>query len=167
VPTNTISASPAGAVCAGTSVTFTAATTNGGGTPTYQWIKNGANVGTNTNSYTYTPANGDSVRCVLTSSISCVSPGVLSSNTINMVVNPIQVPTNSIASNAGTTICTGTSVTFTATPTNGGTNPTYQWYVNGSPVGTGSSYSYLPNDLDSVRCVHCPQALLPVGLPTG
>ena len=153
VPTNTISASPAGAVCAGTSVTFTAATTNGGGTPTYQWIKNGANVGTNTNSYTYTPANGDSVRCVLTSSISCVSPGVLSSNTINMVVNPIQVPTNSIASNAGTTICTGTSVTFTATPTNGGANPTYQWYVNGSPVGTGSTYSYLPNDLDSVRCV--------------
>lgn len=67
----TISANPSGAVCAGTSVTYTATPTNGGTNPIYQWKVNGTNVGTNNNQYTYEPADGDAVSCLLTSDAEC------------------------------------------------------------------------------------------------
>jgi gliding motility-associated-like protein len=49
----------------------------------------------------------------------------------------------------------GESVTFTASPVNGGTNPVYRWYVNNVEV-TGvniSTYTYVPDDKDEVYVV--------------
>jgi hypothetical protein len=67
-----IVSSPSGAVCKGTVVTFTATATNGGSNPTYQWKVNETNVGTNSNVYSYVPADGDVVSCILTSDADCV-----------------------------------------------------------------------------------------------
>jgi len=51
--------------------------------------------------------------------------------------------------------CAGTPVTFTASPVNGGTAPTYQWKVNAINAGnaTHASYAYHANNGDLVTCV--------------
>ena len=75
----------------------------------------------------------------MTSSLACANPTTATSNEITMTVTAAVAPSVSIAANPGNTICTGTSVTFTATPTNGGTTPSYQWKLNGANVGTNSN----------------------------
>jgi hypothetical protein len=75
---------------------------------------------------------------VMTSSLACANPSTATSNAITMVVTGSVAPSVSIAANPGNTICAGTNVTFTATPTNGGT-PSYQWKLNGNNVGTNSN----------------------------
>src|SRR6185503_16468167 len=137
-PSVSIAANPGNTICTGTNVVFTATPTNGG-TPSYQWKLNGNNVGTNSNSYSNaTLVNGDQVSVVMTSSLACASPATATSNTITMTVTATVVPSVSIAANPGNTICTGTNVVFTATPTNGGT-PSYQWKLNGNNAGTNSN----------------------------
>jgi uncharacterized protein (TIGR02145 family) len=81
-----VSANP---ICgAGSSVTFTANPANGG-TPSYQWYRNAVPVGTGQPLYTYVPANGDLVSCILTSSEVCTLNNPASSNTISMIIaNP-------------------------------------------------------------------------------
>lgn len=152
--TPSISVSPsANPICAGASVTFTASISNGGASPSYQWKVNGANVGGNSNSYTAVFNNGDVVTCVLTSNANCASPTTATAANVTMVVNPILVPAVSISPSANP-ICAGTSATFTASPTNGGAGPAYQWKVNGSNVGGNSStYSSTFNNGDVVTCI--------------
>ncbi len=69
----------------------------------------------------------------LQSSVGCDSTVIL-----NLTVNP-QLTVDVTATPSQNDICAGTSVTFTATPTNGGVAPQYQWYLNGAPVGTNST----------------------------
>ncbi|MCW5920779.1 MAG: hypothetical protein KIS77_00400 [Saprospiraceae bacterium] len=139
-PSVLITVAPNDTICSGTSVTFTAIPTNGGATPSYQWKKNGLDVGTNSNTYTDAGlANGDQISVVLTSSAPCANPLTATSNTITMTVNATVTPSVSITANPGNTICSGTSVTFTAIPTNGGATPSYQWKKNGLDVGTNSN----------------------------
>jgi uncharacterized protein (TIGR02145 family) len=138
--------------CAGSSITFNATPNGGGLTPSYQWKVNGVNVGGGASVYTYTPGSGDIVCCILNSSLPCVSGNPATSNCITMIVDtglPAGVSINAVPN----PFCPGSSVTLTATPSNGGPLPTYQWKVNGINTGTGSSYTYNPVNGDSLRCI--------------
>jgi hypothetical protein len=78
-------------------------------------------------------ANTGSTTVTITS-IAYTSTGcsntLSSGNTATITVNSHLTPSVSIGANPSGAICSGTSVTFTATPTNGGSTPIYQWQKN-------------------------------------
>jgi hypothetical protein len=138
-PTATISVSSL-SICAGTPDTFSVVATNGGNGPAYQWQLNNTNVGTNSTTYINNSLTStDVVKCIVTSNATCLATNTATSNTKSVTVNPVLTPSVSIAANPGTSIYVGTSVTFTATATNGGNTPVYQWKKNGTIVGTNSN----------------------------
>lgn len=55
------------------------------------------------------------------------------------IKNSIPIEPSLEISASSVSICEGDEVEFNAFPTNGGSSPTYQWYVNSIPVGNNSS----------------------------
>lgn len=138
-------------VCAGTPVTFHANPTYPGHTPSYIWRKNGIVVSGAT-SDTYTDAalnNGDYITTRLTSSFACAVPATAYSDTAHMTI-VANVPASVTISHLPDTACSGTPITFTATPVNGGLTPYYEWMVGNTVVGTGNTYIYAPTTTQTV-----------------
>ncbi|MCX6267869.1 MAG: PKD domain-containing protein [Bacteroidetes bacterium] len=76
--------------------------------------------------------------------------------------NPVSI---SISASANP-VAPGTSVTFTATPVNGGGTPIYQWKVNDQNAGTSSpDYSYIPLNNDIIKCILTSDAACITGNP--
>jgi len=99
------------------------------------------------------------------STTTCITNNPATSNSITMIVNPLQPVSVSIAPSLNP-VCEGNPVTFTAYPVNGGSPPFFQWKVNGLNVGTdNSAYSYLPVNGDIVTCVLTSNAICASGSP--
>ncbi|MFN3404907.1 MAG: T9SS type A sorting domain-containing protein [Cytophagaceae bacterium] len=131
-----IAASPSNAICAGTSVTFTATPVNGGANPAYQWKLNGTNVGTNSPSYSNSSlTNGNTVSVEMTSNSSCVAGGAVSSNIITMEVNTTAGTPETITGN--TTICEGSSQTYSVSPVSNASS--YTWLLPSGWSGTSTT----------------------------
>lgn len=139
-PTVSISANPGSTICTGDNVTFTATPTGlGAVVPTYSWTVNGNPVGTNSSTFSSSSLNnGDVVQVFMSFTGSCNS-GVVNSNQIVMTVTSGSPASVDISVSPNDTVCAGNTLVFTATPTNGGSNPSYQWTVNGANVGTNSA----------------------------
>ncbi len=138
-------------VCEETMVTLTPAPVGGGATPAYQWSVNGVSAGVSP-TYTYIPHNGDVVNVVMTSVAPCRTANTATATKI-LTVSPFVTPAVTFSSSLGPVSCEGYPQVFTAIQVNGGTMPTYQWTVNGSPTfaaGSGSTFSYAPANGDVV-----------------
>ena len=150
-------ASSANPACGGVNVTFTATPTNGGSTPTYQWY-NGASAISGETGVTYsstTIVTGSSITVRMTSNANCVIGSPATSNAVVQTITANVTPTLTIVSNNNPVCTAGSqSVTFNTNPVNGGTTPTYAWYLNSVQVATGSSYILNPvTNNDSVAAI--------------
>lgn len=132
IPAFTTSPSNATVTAPGTA-TFTIVAT-GSPTPTYQWQKNGTNIGAATSASYTTPAtvlgdDGNTYRCVATN-----AAGATTSSSGTLTVNT--VPTISVQP-ANATVTAPATANFTVTAA-GHPTPTYQWQVGGVNVSGGS-----------------------------
>lgn len=85
-------------------------------------------------------------------------------NTVSWAITPLVTPSVSISADPGWDICAGTEVTFTANPTNGGSNPVFQWKLNGIDIGTNSNtFNYTLDDGDIISCILTSDAVCTAG----
>ena len=165
VPTIHIQSNVAFPICAGTPVTFTSTITNAGSSPTYQWKKNGINVGANSPTYTDGALNNnDLILCML-----IASGDTATSNSIQC-----KVSTTSVANlGADTYYCIGDSLQLYP-----GAFATYIWqdgstkshYTVKHPgtysvtvtnnCGTGSSHDEI-NVTEKICSIYFPTAFTP------
>ena len=123
-------------VTAGQTATFSVAAT-GTAPLSYQWQKNGVNVGTNSSSYTTAAAttsdNGASFTVTITN-----SAGNIKSAAAILTVNATPVAPSITTQPGSQSVTAGQTATFSVAAT--GTAPlSYQWQKNGVNVGTNSS----------------------------
>jgi hypothetical protein len=129
---------------------------NGGDMPQYSWFVNGSLLsGASAATLDFTPVNGDLVVCKLNSSYRCATVNDVASNGITMKVFDLQVPVVEIDVTPGLVIAKGQMATFTASVTNAGTAPLYQWQKNGIDIPGATtavwSSSAIKNN-DVVKC---------------
>jgi hypothetical protein len=145
----TLGASPT-TICPGTSILFSVTAFTG---DHYYWYINGVLAASTTGSAFSTTGIGASatVYCTIETS---AGANIGTSNTVSITVNPASPPSISITASA-TSICPNTSVTFTASPTNGGTAPTYQWLLDGSPISGATGSTYTTSGLSNGQVISC------------
>ena len=117
-PTASINASGSLNICAGSSVTLSAA--NNANAVTYQWRKNGINIsGATAQTYVVTQSG---TYTVVIANQACPSTSAVVSNSLTVQVFPVPNP---IISATATVVTPGVSVTLS---TANGVGNTYQWY---------------------------------------
>jgi hypothetical protein len=140
LPAASITAGGPSTFCQGDSVLLNANTGTG---LTYQWKKDGSNIGGATAS-SYTANAAGSYEVVVTNTNNCSA----TSSAIAVMVNAL--PSASITVGGPSTFCQGDSVLLNA---NTGTGLTYQWKKDGSNISGATASSYTANAAGSYEVV--------------
>ncbi|MBL0103439.1 MAG: PKD domain-containing protein [Bacteroidetes bacterium] len=75
------------------------------------------------------------------------SGGCLFDSTLSITINALSAPDVTISTASVGPLCVGDTLTYHATPVNGGVNPTYDWIVDGAIVQTGTVDSLVTSNL--------------------
>lgn len=138
-------------ICEGTTITFSASTSNYEGVASYQWFVNGEYVASG-GSYGSASLQDESVvNCIL---LNVGNQAIATSNAICINVNSPNNTSPSILIEAPTeTICDGTPVQITPVTTNAGQIPNFAWFVNGQ--ASGNSEIFVSTSLQDGDQIHC------------
>ena len=141
-PTVSIGTSAAN-LCSGESAFFTATFSNGGTSPVFEWTRNGTVIsGAAKDTVTITNVqNNDLIACKMTSSSPCVTSTSATSNQYTIATITNLIPTIAL-SMVSDTVCNGSVLIINTSITNGGTSPSYQWYLNGNLISGATSDLY-------------------------
>ncbi len=139
-------------ICEGGEITFSA--TANSTSVIYEWRVNGNIIGNSSAIFaTSNLSDGDIVSCLVTTDTPCFSNPSIFSNSIEVSVEEFLMPTIIIESTAEV-FCQGEEIVYTATTTNGGETPFYQWQVNGVDVGS-STPIFTSSNLSNNDIISC------------
>ncbi|TAE16513.1 MAG: hypothetical protein EAZ47_05110 [Bacteroidetes bacterium] len=130
-------------ICSNSSVQLTSSAA-----PNYQWYRNGVLI---------SGAVGQSISASLAGTYTVqISGNNCSATSLGTVVtvNTAQAP-SVVLSSPGSTGAAGSVFSFSATPTNGGNAPSYNFRVNGNNVQTGLSNTYSSTNFQNGDVVSC------------
>ena len=150
LPSATIApAGPSVTICTGGTVTFSAPAGTG---LSYQWQNTSGDIAGATDASFTTSAADDYDFVITDGSTGCAATSA--SVTVTLSTGLTVHPAITISSSLGAVLCVpAPAETFTANPVHGGPTPVYQWSVNGSVVGSGSTYTYVPTNGDIISCL--------------
>jgi hypothetical protein len=146
---------PSNIVCSADTIVFNATVFNLGNFLNYTWTINGQVVGENSLEFILTnPVDGDAVACTFQSSDLCLISTADMSEAIVLDVTKSMIPSVTISGPGK--ICPGVEVVYTAELSGEGSNPSVNWYLNGSEFPVSSNVEYITSTLnegDAIICV--------------
>ncbi|MFK7774582.1 MAG: gliding motility-associated C-terminal domain-containing protein [Saprospiraceae bacterium] len=141
-------------ICVGEAITFTTNTNEVGANPTFQWMIDGINVGSNTSNFTTSNlTDAQTVTCLVTSSDVCANTPTATSNSISINVTSPVTPELNVQADQ-TNICSGETVIFTANGTNLGSSAQYEWFIDGTSTGLINT-TFTTNNLINGQAITC------------
>lgn len=157
-PSNTVAPVISGSTSLGSTLSCTTGTWSGSPavfTYSYQWKRNGTNIGGATSS-TYVTVVADSaasITCVVTASNGVAPDGTATSNTLTMANYTPVISVNPVIS--GSTSLGSTLTTTNGTWTNSPSTFTYQWFRGASPISGATNSTYVTVVADSTASITC------------